>query len=96
MRGLHSIVALVALALAADAAAAPPASPAARSRTPGVARENPRWKKAEQAPRSGAHGLKAGDAMPHFTLPDSRGAPVSSKDLLTRAPLVVCFFRGHW
>lgn len=40
--------------------------------------------------------LKAGDAAPEFTLPDADGAPVSSKALLAKGPLVITFYRGVW
>jgi peroxiredoxin len=39
---------------------------------------------------------KAGDAAPAFTLNDSEGNPVSSRDLLANGPLVVSFYRGVW
>jgi len=41
--------------------------------------------------------LRAGAAMPQFTLPDAlTGKPVCSADLLALGPLVVKFFRGRW
>lgn len=40
--------------------------------------------------------LKAGDTMPSFTLPNARGAQVSSDNLLARGPLVLSFYRGGW
>jgi peroxiredoxin len=39
---------------------------------------------------------KAGDLAPEFTLTDSDGKPVSSRDLLAKGPLVVSFYRGVW
>ena len=39
---------------------------------------------------------KAGDVAPEFTLSDSDGKPVSSRELLARGPLVVSFYRGVW
>lgn len=47
---------------------------------------------------SGAAGnaLKAGDVAPEFTLPDDDENPVSSRELLTKGPLVVTFYRGVW
>jgi hypothetical protein len=39
-------------------------------------------------------GKKAGDVAPEFTLLDSEGIKVSSRDLLARGPLVVSFYRG--
>jgi peroxiredoxin len=40
--------------------------------------------------------LKAGDRAPTFSLPDAEGRQMSSQDLLTKAPLVVTFYRGAW
>lgn len=40
--------------------------------------------------------LKAGDAIPAFSLPDARGKVIRSSDLLAIAPLVISFFRGRW
>lgn len=40
--------------------------------------------------------LKVHDRAPSFTLPNARGKPVSSEDLLKKGPLVVVFYRGHW
>jgi peroxiredoxin len=39
---------------------------------------------------------KAGDTAPEFTLNDSDGKPVSSRELLASGPLVVSFYRGVW
>src|ERR1700722_13135928 len=39
---------------------------------------------------------KAGDTAPDFTLADSNGKPVSSRELLSKGPLVVSFYRGVW
>ena len=39
---------------------------------------------------------KVGDRAPEFTLPNMAGQPVSSRDLLSRGPLVVSFYRGRW
>lgn len=39
---------------------------------------------------------KAGDTAPEFTLKDSDGNPVSSRELLAKGPLVVSFYRGVW
>ena len=39
---------------------------------------------------------KAGDVAPEFTLNDSDGKPVSSRELLAKGPLVVSFYRGVW
>ena len=40
--------------------------------------------------------LKAGDEAPSFVLPDEDGHTTSSRDLLTRGPLVITFYRGAW
>ena len=40
--------------------------------------------------------LKVGDQAPGFTLPGPDGKPVASRDLLTRGPLIVTFYRGVW
>ena len=40
--------------------------------------------------------LKAGDRAPEFTLTDSDGNSVSSRELLTKGPLVLTFYRGVW
>ena len=40
--------------------------------------------------------LTAGDRAPEFTLPNSTGAPVDSRQLLAAGPLVVTFYRGRW
>lgn len=40
--------------------------------------------------------LKAGDKAPAFMLDDPERQPISSADLLARAPLVVSFYRGVW
>ena len=40
--------------------------------------------------------LGEGDTAPAFALPDAEGEIVRSQDLLSRGPLVLTFFRGHW
>jgi peroxiredoxin len=40
--------------------------------------------------------LKAGDKARDFVLNDPDGKPVSSRDLLTKGPLVLSFYRGVW
>jgi peroxiredoxin len=42
------------------------------------------------------HALKAGDRMPEFTLRDSDGKAVSSRELLALGSLVISFYRGVW
>jgi hypothetical protein len=39
---------------------------------------------------------KAGDHAPSFTLFNQDHVEVSSANLLSKGPLVVSFFRGHW
>ena len=41
-------------------------------------------------------GLAGGDRAPAFRLPDQHGKEVDSAVLLSRGPLVMSFFRGHW
>lgn len=43
-----------------------------------------------------APGLGVGDAMPTFQLRDQDGNLVDSAERLTRGPLVISLFRGHW
>lgn len=40
--------------------------------------------------------LKVGDRAPSFTLFNQEHVEVASADLLSKGPLVVNFFRGHW
>lgn len=40
--------------------------------------------------------LAVGDTLPPFRLPSTSGRVVESRDLLTKGPLVVSFFRGEW
>jgi peroxiredoxin len=42
------------------------------------------------------NALSVGDRAPEFTLPDSLGNPVSSRQLLAQGPLVISFYRGGW
>lgn len=42
------------------------------------------------------NALKAGETLPDFSLPDEKGQLVSSKDLLSKGPLAICFYRGIW
>jgi peroxiredoxin len=41
-------------------------------------------------------GLKAGDKVPAFCLPDARGGLVRLNDLLVKGPIVLSFYRGGW
>ena len=43
-----------------------------------------------------APGLRAGDKISVFSLPDTNGSPVSSTVLLERGPLILTFYRGIW
>ncbi|MFB1082039.1 peroxiredoxin-like family protein [Jeotgalibacillus sp. JSM ZJ347] len=43
-----------------------------------------------------AQGLKAGDQIPDFTLPDATGKQVSIKTLLSQGPVILTFYRGGW
>lgn len=45
---------------------------------------------------AGARAPKTGEPMPPFLLPDDNGRLVDMEALLTRAPLVIAFHRGHW
>ena len=40
--------------------------------------------------------LKVGDAAPEFTLPNTEGRQISSKELLSSGPLAITFYRGVW
>ena len=40
--------------------------------------------------------LKVGDTIADFTLPNATGQPVSIKELLTKGPVVIAFYRGGW
>ena len=40
--------------------------------------------------------LKVGDRAPSFTLFNQEHIEVASAELLSKGPLVVSFFRGHW
>ena len=40
--------------------------------------------------------LKVGDTIADFTLPNATGQPVSIKELLTKGPAVIAFYRGGW
>jgi hypothetical protein len=40
--------------------------------------------------------LKVGDRAPSFALFNQDHVQVASADLLSKGPLVISFFRGHW
>ncbi|MBM9512255.1 redoxin domain-containing protein [Desulfogranum marinum] len=42
------------------------------------------------------NALKVGETLPDFSLPDEKGQLVSSKDLLSKGPLAINFYRGIW
>ena len=46
--------------------------------------------------RMAANILPVGSKVPEFQLQDHNGKTVSSSDLLTEGPLVLCFIRGRW
>lgn len=43
-----------------------------------------------------AHAPVVGQAAPSFTLPDQNGQPVALADRLSKGPVLLVFFRGHW
>ena len=43
-----------------------------------------------------ANILPIGAKAPQFTLADHNGKPVTTDDLLSKGPLVLCFIRGRW
>ena len=49
-----------------------------------------------KATRLAERVLQAGSKAPTIELKDHNGQLVSSADLLSRGPLVICFFRGRW
>lgn len=40
--------------------------------------------------------LKVGAVLPEFSLGNANGKQVSSRELLSQGPLVICFYRGGW
>jgi hypothetical protein len=42
------------------------------------------------------HAIGEGAVAPTFMLPNPSGELVPSKGLVSRGPLVLTFFRGHW
>lgn len=42
------------------------------------------------------NAIKAGEALPDFTLPDDKNNLISSKELTAKGPLAICFYRGIW
>ncbi|MEH6940639.1 peroxiredoxin-like family protein [Bacillus sp. JJ722] len=43
-----------------------------------------------------AHGLKKGDQVPDFKLPDATGKTVSITEELSKGPVILTFYRGGW
>ncbi len=58
----------------------------------------PYLKETEKMVQSGIadEAIKVGETLPEFELPDEKGNLVSSKELLTKGPLAVSFYRGVW
>jgi peroxiredoxin len=44
----------------------------------------------------GENAPRPGEVMPPFMLPDETGRLVSLQSLISRGPVVVMFYRGHW
>ncbi len=42
------------------------------------------------------HVLKVGDKAPDFSLNNAEGKVIHLKELLTKGPLIVSFYRGQW
>ena len=40
--------------------------------------------------------IKVGETLPEFTLSDTNGNIISSKELLAKGPLALSFYRGIW
>ena len=40
--------------------------------------------------------IKVGETLPEFTLSDTNGNVISSKELLAKGPLALSFYRGIW
>lgn len=51
---------------------------------------------AEQKFANPTNVIQVGAQFPHFTLPDAKGGQVSGKDLLTKGPILITFYRGNW
>src|SRR5256885_16730591 len=49
-----------------------------------------------QQQRIAEGALAAGTTAPAFELTDHNGKVVSSRELLAKGQLVICFFRGRW
>jgi hypothetical protein len=45
---------------------------------------------------SGAAGLRIGERVPDFALPNQQGEMVRLSDRLSRGPVVLSFYRGVW
>lgn len=42
------------------------------------------------------NAIKVGETLPEFTLSDEKGTAFSSKEILAKGPLALCFYRGIW
>jgi peroxiredoxin len=42
------------------------------------------------------NALKIGDHIPEFEIPNAVGETISSKELLSKGPLIISFYRGAW
>jgi hypothetical protein len=40
--------------------------------------------------------IKVGETLPEFTLSDTNDNIITSRDLLAKGPLALCFYRGIW
>ena len=52
--------------------------------------------KAQRASGIVERGIKAGDKLPAFALPDHNNEIVTSDQLLSQGAVVLTVFRGHW
>ena len=51
---------------------------------------------AKTVQESGAAGLRIGERVPDFALPNQRGETVRLSDRLSGGPVVLSFYRGVW
>ncbi|PIF47396.1 peroxiredoxin [Chryseobacterium sp. 52] len=45
---------------------------------------------------SAENSIKVGDNMPEFSLPNSNGEMVSSREILKKGKMILAFYRGNW
>lgn len=50
----------------------------------------------ESMTQTSAEGLREGQRMPNFELPDENNYPYGLFEQLRRKPVVVVFYRGDW